>query len=1603
MPIELAGISNVYEFYSEHYLQTVFEGDVQELFAEWREAEKAGTVPPNRKLAKVGTAWRKLSADYGAERNDGDRLLIFRRFSHDFLAALGYVRDLKLVPDAEEKLVPVLARRTDHAGHDRVWVVEVPSASGEDFADDPLTTRFRCEQFENIEAAADISTRRKDTAETAINKGIFALRHPPRFVVLLSMSQAVLIDREKWGDSRLMKFDFAEIFGQSDPTTIGAMTALLLSTSLAPDSGTALIDRIDEESHRHAYGVSQDLKFSLREAIELLGNEAAELIVEKRRAQQKGVFTGANALDATVLSAECLRYMYRLLFLFYIEARPDLGFAPMNDAAYASGYSLNSLRELELVPLDSDEDRNGHYISDTIDTLFRIVFEGTPSLTTTGSAMGEAFAFHPVRARLFAPESVGAYLGGIRFRNSVMQRIVELLSLSRDTRSGRGGRGRISYAQLGISQLGAVYESLLSFTGFFADEDLIEVKPADKAAPGPLEAAFFAPARRAGDFTQSEIVYDVNAPKILRQGTFIYRLAGRNRENSASYYTPEPLARVLVKHALKELLHGKKADDILKLRVVEPAMGSAAFLVEVVNQLTDKYLELKQAELDLRIPHEERGDVERRVRAYIADRNVFGVDLNPIAVELGQISLWLDCLHKGGFAPWFDDQVHNGNSLVGARRAVQPARSLTAKREDDRWHKRKPREIGWAGGKREVDEIWHFLLPDFGMAAYDQDIVQPLAPVAWQTLTEWRREFMQPFDQIEVANLIRLSAVIEALFEEVADRLVDIRSAVNDDIAIWPAKAASNEKHIDFQEKLKRLANFHGAGVKNAVAWRRLRTAMDAWCSLWFWPVDKANLLPSRATFISDLALVLEGKMGGQVLPQNAFATGSAQGRLFETVYVPGKADSSSLFEPEDRAAALHKVDLFGDVDIDKLVATSSWLPIAMGVAHKQKFMHFELEFADIMRERGGFDLVIGNPPWLKPRWTDSQVLSEKEPALGIRNISADSVEKLKPGILAADPFAPGWYLDSYVEVGGLQSFLSSLSTFPFVGTGQPNLYKCFIDLSFRITAPKGFSALIHQDNHLLDPNGADFRRSWYLRIRRHYNFINAISARMFADVGHYERFSLNVYGGEEAEIGFDHIGTLLLPSMIDDSYEHDGVGSIPNIKRPSGGWDTRGHRKRIVRIDRLALESFAAVIEDENAPYDTTRFLFPFSTETLAIFRSFAAERTSFSEGAKPFQMRRLWDESVATKRDHIIESKVSTPTDVSEVILTGPLLYVGNPFYKSFDVTGNREREIDLQLIPDDYIPRTAYSRLIDKQSYQRGIAPLGWDHAKQHTDLYRIAFRRRLNLNMEHTLIGALITPGVAHVNTVESLAFEDEDKLVGAYPLWISLPFDFLVKATGLADFRESSLRFFPWASVSDTAKHRALRLSCLTEAYSDLWNRQAGKLHVLPWSSSDPRLLVEVDHADWSLDPWDMVVGLRSDFARRQALVEIDVLVAQALGLSLDQLIEMYRTQFHVLDENERGTWYDMNGSIVWTCSKGLSGVGYRKKDGKKPSGKEWLELYANLEAGRVLECEIDVDFLPSGPTTVKRTFVAPFTTCDREVDYRRAWAFFEAHAKQKAA
>ena len=112
-------------------------------------------------------------------------------------------------------------------------------------------------------------------------------------------------------------------------------------------------------------------------------------------------------------------------------------------------------------------------------------------------------------------------------------------------------------------------------------------------------------------------------------------------------------------------------------------------------------------------------------------------------------------------------------------------------------------------------------------------------------------------------------------------------------------------------------------------------------------------------------------------------------------------------------------------------------------------------------------------------------------------------------------------------------------------------------------------------------------------------------------------------------------------------------------------------------------------------------------------------------------------------------------------------------------------------------------------------------------------------------------------------------------------------------------------------------------------------------------------------------------------------MEIDVITAMALGLSLQDLEMIYTIQFSVLQKNENDTWYDTKGNIVFTCSRGLIGVGVDRP--------VWNQI-KDMKEGETYEHTIEKSELYNGQ---KVTYYAPFTKCDRIEDYRRAWAHFE--------
>ena len=482
--------------------------------------------------------------------------------------------------------------------------------------------------------------------------------------------------------------------------------------------------------------------------------------------------------------------------------------------------------------LTSEESLDGYYIHHAVQTLFALIRDGFDGTQRGGAAdllaaepgahLHHGFRIRALDSALFREGST-PLLDRVKLRNHVLQQVIRLMSLTRPAKGRRGRRGRISYAQLGINQLGAVYEVLLSYRGFFAEENLYEVKKAGEP-DDPLKSAWFVPARDLDDYTEDERVYDKDDEgrrklRVHPRGRFIYRLAGRDRQKTASYYTPESLTRCVVKYALRELVSDDMpADRILDLTVCEPAMGSAAFLNEAVNQLAEKYLERKQRELGRRIPHAEYADELQQVKHYIADRNVYGVDLNPVARELAEVSLWLNCIHQSGHVPWFGYQLVCGNSLVGARRQVFPAATLGERnRKSELWFNHAPERVTppsessrrctatnsshvrdaapTRAPKRPAGTVYHFLLPDPGMTAYSDKAAKALEPQCFQRIAGWRKRFFKPFAEDEIAELEALSDRVDALWALHAEQLARDHRETEDALPVCGRRAPADERH----------------------------------------------------------------------------------------------------------------------------------------------------------------------------------------------------------------------------------------------------------------------------------------------------------------------------------------------------------------------------------------------------------------------------------------------------------------------------------------------------------------------------------------------------------------------------------------------------------------------------------------------------------------------------------------------------------------------------------------------------------------------------------------------------------------------------------------
>lgn len=1578
MSMDLTGIRNRNEYYTNHYFASIFEENAADTIRAWREAaQETDQRTPWALLRDAGKRYFLTRGRQERRRGETAYTEAVSEIARDLLGALGYDAvsakpELEEIPNVGK--VPVALEISKDNGAPLLWTILTTPTDSADLVianDDetdasdilgyvPMTADLRSDL---VTPFAEEQLLRQPMEEL-LGRLLYDLDESPRWIILISENQIALIDRNKWNEKRFLVFDLDDIFGRNEESTLQAMAVLLHRDSLCPKDGGSLLDVLDDNSHKHASGVSRDLKYALRQCIEILGNEVVYDMKERQKVQ---VYDRNLAEDLTL---QCLRYMYRILFMLFIEAKPELGYAPMKAQTYESGYSFESLREIcEQAQGDGEINEDGNFLKESLDKLFGLVYSGFPTKVEApadSESLQGVFAIEPLKAHIFDPERT-ALIEKAHLRNGKLLQIINLMSLSRGGRGQR--RGRISYSNLGVNQLGAVYEALLSYRGFFAEEDLYEVKRAgDKV--DELDVGYFIPLRDLDQYTEDERVRnDDGTLRVHPKGEFIYRLAGREREKSASYYTPEVLTRCLVKYALKELLEDKSADDILELTICEPAMGSAAFLNEAVSQLAEAYLERKQKETGVSIPHEQRQQELQKVKMLIADRNVYGIDLNPTAVELAEVSLWLNTIYQGGYVPWFRTQIVNGNSLIGARRQCYTLSQAQAE-GTGAWYNSAPERVA-PGMNRSLrkQQVYHFLLGDPGMCAYTDKVIKSLEPEKIATIKKWNKNFTKPLTDSEADDVLRLCNQIDALWDAHTQLRAEIKDKTTDPLSVWGQAQDEEHQPTTIRDKDRIYDSLYlSKGGSNASPYARLKAVMDYWCALWFWPIDKADELPSRMEFLFDVQMLL----GLDVVSTRGDKKNADQISVF---------DDFDL-DPYARELA-DRYGKYGAVNLDQLRAGFPRLRIANEVAEQQKFFHWELEFADVFESRGGFDLVVGNPPWIKLEWNEEAVLGDRQPLLAVKKFTATQTTHIREQLMK-DTATHALYFSEYEGVSGQQAFLGSRQNYPDLA-GAINLYKCFLPQAWGFGNESGVAAFVHPEGVYDDPRGGALRRTLYAKLRKHFMFANEL--KLFAEVDHHTTFSLNVYGGplQGGSVSFDTLHNLYSVETIDQCYDGSISGPVPGIK-DENGWCTQGHPDRIIHIGQRELKLFARIFDDTDE-WKTAKLPTTLHCRQLVEVLECFEKQTLLGSMEGHLFTSEFWNET-ASQKDGTIKFDVRFPDSTIDAIYSGAHIGVANPYHQTtrsaYRVNSDYDK-VDLLEIPDNYCIRVKYQPALPLPQYMAKVPVTPW--GTKLTDEFRLINREMVGTTSERTLTCAIAHSAIAHVNTVFSLALENSVDISALAGLTASVPYDFLVKSIGKGHVNYSTTMLYPIFPAKDIPGIccRALILNCLTKYYSPFWQEcWQDAFSSDSWSKQDPRLRPS---RFTTLTPtWTWDTPLRTDYERRQALVEIDVLTAMALGMTLDQLKTIYRIQFPVLQQYEADTWYDANGRIVFTNNRGLTGVGFDRK--------EWENGIKGAPTGKKFYRTITDDTQPGGPVQRTIEYVAPFDKCDREKDYETAWAFF---------
>ena len=398
-----------------------------------------------------------------------------------------------------------------------------------------------------------------------------------------------------------VEFDLENIFRERSFTDFRALYRMAhASRFIADKDGVSPLEQFYKESVAAGVTVGENLRLNVKKAIEALGNGFLTSELAKKLTEDEEL--------CKAYYVELLRVVYRLLFLLYAEQRAML---PTRDSIYAEEYSITRLREMA-------ETRNGkddhHDLWEGLRVTFHMLKKGCLPLKVFGY---NGSLFDDTELFILARQQC---------KNEDILKAIRNLTLVEEERVLK----RINYLDLGVEEIGSIYESLLDFEPRVFDKE--------------------------------QEIDEENVPA----DTFFLDPRGVARKSSGSYYTHPRLIDELIKSALKPVVDDRianaldKQNALLSVKVCDPACGSGAFLIAANNYLARMLAKLRTGQSE---PSDK--EVKNATRD-VLQHCIYGVDLNPMAVELAKVSLWINSCIEDMPLNFLDHHIKRGNTLIGA-------------------------------------------------------------------------------------------------------------------------------------------------------------------------------------------------------------------------------------------------------------------------------------------------------------------------------------------------------------------------------------------------------------------------------------------------------------------------------------------------------------------------------------------------------------------------------------------------------------------------------------------------------------------------------------------------------------------------------------------------------------------------------------------------------------------------------------------------------------------------------------------------------------------------------------------------------------------------